>query len=227
MELFLRKIFLFCFQLLLKLLPKSFISKQLSFPSGWFGKYVIGHSLKLANTALYNFMLDKFTPHNEEKVLDVGFGPGQLFDILHKRNVQCQMCGVEISKEMINKVSKQHLGLIDAGRLRIVEAGISEMPLKSNSQDIVYTANTLYFWPDPTADIAEVYRVIAPGGTFIMGFTPKEKMVEFPLDFSIFNTYTKEDVTKLLKTAGFINVEIHEEPDASGFKLTCIRGCKQ
>jgi SAM-dependent methyltransferase len=50
--------------------------------------------------------------------------------------------------------------------LRIGE--VSSLPWPDAAFDGILAVNTAQFWPDPAADVAEVLRVLAPGGRIVI-----------------------------------------------------------
>jgi len=56
-----------------------------------------------------------------------------------------------------------------AHRIVAVVGKAEEMPLPSESVDLVFSRGSIFFWDDPAKGIKEVYRVLRPGGEAMLG----------------------------------------------------------
>lgn len=56
-----------------------------------------------------------------------------------------------------------------AHRIVTVVGKAEEMPLPSESVDLVFSRGSIFFWDDPAKGIKEVYRVLRPGGEAMIG----------------------------------------------------------
>lgn len=56
-----------------------------------------------------------------------------------------------------------------AHRTVAVVGKAEEMPLPSESVDLVFSRGSIFFWDDPAKGIKEVYRVLRPGGEAMIG----------------------------------------------------------
>lgn len=92
------------------------------------------------------------------------------------------MHGVEISRGMLQSAARRfRSGLID-GRLQLHQASLEHLPLSTDGVDGVITFNTVYFLTDAelTRALAELERVLAPGGRLILGAGDPAAMARLP-----------------------------------------------
>jgi SAM-dependent methyltransferase len=86
------------------------------------------------------------------------------------------------------------------------------------SFDRVYGTHVVYFWSEPRADLAEIARVLRPGGELLLGFFPagvgEPRRVAFPVERAL----------ALLRDAGFLGAHAARSAVAPG--LTFARGRK-
>ena len=58
-------------------------------------------------------------------------------------------------------------GNIDATVITFVRADVGRLPFETGSVDVVHAGAALHCWPSPTQAMAEISRVLKPGGTFV------------------------------------------------------------
>ena len=80
---------------------KSFIAKQLSNPSGWFGKNITAVILNKGNGTLEDMGLRLMDIQPDDSILEIGFGNGRLISFMGNKIVAGKITGIEISKDMI------------------------------------------------------------------------------------------------------------------------------
>ncbi|MDY6796091.1 MAG: class I SAM-dependent methyltransferase [Actinomycetota bacterium] len=106
-----------------------------------------------------------------ENLLDIGCGTGILLSrILETRDVR--VSGIDISKEMLG-IARERLG----DRAELVEGDSENLPFGDGEFDLVTWASTFHRFPDPANVLAEIGRVMAPGGTLVI----KDCCSVFPL----------------------------------------------
>lgn len=193
---------------------RNYLANQARKPTGWFGRTVATRVFDHENKQMQQFALQVMDPKDDDRILEVGFGSGYFISELITQIKDGKMCGIDISRDMVVVASKQNRQWIRKGKLELKQASIEKIPYPDNHFDKVFTANTIYFWPDPENNIKEVKRVLKPGGEFYCAMRMKNQMeakgsvVRDNKD--IFqNLYTKEKLKRLFETAGFHDFEIH------------------
>ena len=95
-------------------------------------------------------------------VLDIGCGTGQLLERLGSTRPGATLIGVDRSAGMVGaaRAARPHLK---------IEAGTAEaLPHPDCSFDAVITTVSFHHWADKPAALAEVRRVLRPGGLFAL-----------------------------------------------------------
>jgi demethylmenaquinone methyltransferase/2-methoxy-6-polyprenyl-1,4-benzoquinol methylase len=102
------------------------------------------------------------------KVLDVACGSGQLTGELAKQvGLTGQVVGLDFCQNMLT-IAKQHLNVVAEGQdVQLLEGDATALPFPDNSFDCVTAGFALRNIPDIQAVIAEMRRVVKPGGRVI------------------------------------------------------------
>ena len=142
----------------------------------------------------------------------------------------CALCTFEIpifsDFVSVEKSKKVNADAIDKGRCNVLEASVSSLPFKDNSFIMATAFETVYFWPDIEKSFAEVKRVLAPGGKFLIvneddglsGNNEKwEKMIEG------MHTYTPDELNKHLTATGFRDIIIKRDETKHWLAVTATR----
>ena len=94
-------------------------------------------------------------------VLDVGTGPGRLPVEIARRSPQVWVTGLDVSPRMIEAAK----AAIEPGQQVTAEVGdVARLPYRDGSVDLVVSTLSQHHWPDRAAALAELARVLAPGG---------------------------------------------------------------
>ena len=83
----------------------------------------------------------------------------------------------------------------------------------------------IYFWPDPANDVREVFRVLRPGGTFVVccDSSNPETAKKYTERIHGMKVYTPAELCAFLSGAGFSEVEAHCDPAS---EMVCVTGRK-
>jgi ubiquinone/menaquinone biosynthesis C-methylase UbiE len=100
--------------------------------------------------------------------------------------------------------------------LKVFEGTAEKLPLPAKSYGFALMVTTICFVNNVKKSFSEVKRILKPNGSFIVGFVDRdsslgklyEKMKEQNKFYRYATFYSTEEVIKLLKENGFINIEI-------------------
>ena len=141
-------------------------------------------------------------------VADIGFGGGVGLSMLLERvGDHGVVHGIEISPEMLDRAKRRHAGHVDAGRLRLAEGSLTALPLDDSCLDAAITVNTVYFVPELDRALAELIRVVRPGGRLLVGIGDPDAMSRMPFTSYGFTLRAVTDVVAAMESAGFEIIE--------------------
>jgi ubiquinone/menaquinone biosynthesis C-methylase UbiE len=194
---------------------------QLEKPSGWIGRFLIAGWLDKGNAALNRFCFEQMRLQPTDRVLEVGFGSGRT--LVNLARLVEFVAGVDFSPEMVASAKALNRRGLAAGRVDIRMAAVSALPFEDESFTKVYTANTIYFWPQPEHDVREIMRVLKPGGRLYVGFRPRHIMEQLPAQVidHRFRPYSPEELTGLFRDAGYPNVQVESRAESESFDSYC------
>ena len=157
----------------------------------------------------------------EPVIVDLGCGPGLYLRDLSERHQSSRLCGFDVTPAMIEHAR----GLRYRGApptLMVQDVEKEPLPLDAAGVDLVSMTGVLHVLEDPFAVLAEVLRVLRPGGLFLLddwvrmplaqyvqdrprdrGAAPERQHAGWLRMFPFHNKYTAEDWKWLLAEAGF------------------------
>ncbi|HEV3014663.1 MAG TPA: class I SAM-dependent methyltransferase [Actinomycetota bacterium] len=100
-----------------------------------------------------------------DRVVDVGCGPGRFLREAAERGAEA--VGVEPSGQMRRVAGWRTPGAL-SGRVRVVDGTAERIPLGDGSATVVWAVASFHHWTDPEAGLAEVHRVLQPGGRVLI-----------------------------------------------------------
>ena len=114
--------------------------------------------------ALYPHLLAELSRTKGDRLLDLGCGTGALTAQVLEQDPRRQVAGLDLSEGMLAR-ARASLG----DRAVLVQGDSEHLPFPDGSFDVVYCCDSFHHYPDPAAVLAEVGRVLAPGGVFLLG----------------------------------------------------------
>lgn len=102
-------------------------------------------------------------PSNPRTLLDAGCGTGNLLSALQRELPDVQLNGIDFSTQMLGRARQK------VPRASIIEGDLNApLPYPDASFDVVTCVNVLYAVANPEKTLAELKRVLVPGGTLII-----------------------------------------------------------
>ncbi|MBS4900176.1 MAG: class I SAM-dependent methyltransferase [Clostridiales bacterium] len=185
-------------------------------PEGILGKFMVsgmnkGHA-KIAEWGLSSF--DEGS--DPRRIIELGCGGGQNVKNLLEKYPGARIMAFDYSEVSLAKTRSVNKDAVEDGRVRLRKGNVGELPFKDERFDMATAFETVYFWPGPVLSFKEVWRVLKPGGVFIIvnasdGTTKVDKRWSNMIDHM--RLYTKKDLEDYLYDAGFKNVIIEHNAD--------------
>lgn len=98
-------------------------------------------------------------------IVDVGCGPGDLVVAISQRLRNARIVGVDLSPSMLLWAGRH---ATTDGRIRFVVADSADLPFDDASVDLVVSTLSLHHWTAPADSMAEIARVLRPGGVALI-----------------------------------------------------------
>ena len=102
--------------------------------------------------------------HPGGKLLEVGSGPGWLAVRLAREAPGMTLTGVDISEAMVERAARRTAGAGLSERVRFEVGDVEALPHADGEVDGVVSTLSLHHWSDPARGLAEIHRVLKPGG---------------------------------------------------------------
>lgn len=188
----------------------EFLAGQLRKPSGWFGRLVMGRFFNKVNDHINQLTIERLNIQSTDHVLDIGFGGGFTIPRMATLAHAGKVCGVDFSEAMVRQAERRFHRLIEQGKVEVRLGDLASLPYKDGAFDKVCTVNTLYFWPNPVQNLAEIRRVMKHDGRLVVAFRSREKMKPMRKFLHDLRLYSPNEVRELLEQAGFRNVRLEK-----------------
>jgi ArsR family transcriptional regulator len=157
---------------------------------------------------------------------DLGCGTGQLTEVVapYARRV----VAVDSSDDMLDAA---RLRLGDAANVDLRRGNLESLPIQDGELDAAVLSLVLHYSPDPARALAEVGRVVRPGGrALVVDMLPHEREEYQQQMGHVWLGFSDKQMTRFLTGAGFSDVRVRmlpADPDAKGPALFAAVGIKQ
>jgi ubiquinone/menaquinone biosynthesis C-methylase UbiE len=144
----------------------------------------------------------------DDKLLEVGFGPGVAIQLLLDRVPAGSVAGIDYSQEMVRQAAARNAAALRNRRVDLRYGSVERLPFADEAFDKALAINSMQAWPDARAGLREIQRVLKRGGSVALGFT-------------VNSGQRREAVAELLTAAGFVQAQI-----VDGSNLLCAIATK-
>lgn len=144
-------------------------------------------------------------PVEGARVLDVGSGRGVGMELLLEQFQAGEVCGVDLDPEQVERARRRLSGRFE-GRWNIETAGVERLPFEDGSFDAVFDFGMLHHVPVWQAGVAEIRRVLRPGGRFFFEEVTRAALERWTyrtfLEHPRENRFSEEDFVRELARQG-------------------------
>lgn len=172
------------------------IVRQLGHPSGLGGRLLL-HMLNWSNAGMNRLALRALKAGPNDRVLEIGFGGGDLMKRLLAQAAPPRVVGLERSATAVAAGRRRFHRAIDAGTVELHQGDAAAMSFADDAFSHVCAVNVIYFWPDMPAVLRECRRVLSPRGRLVLCYN------ETPPDGAI--RYRPAEVEAQVEVAGFVD----------------------
>ncbi|MDA0667776.1 MAG: class I SAM-dependent methyltransferase [Planctomycetota bacterium] len=165
------------------------------------------------------------------RVLDIGCGPGHIALQLVTQKPELEVVGVDLSENML-KIAEEHKAVCAQGdRVEFLIADAKGLDFPDDSFDTVCSNSILHHIPDPVPFLREAWRVLKPGGVFLIRdlFRPDDvaaatalvdlhaaNEAEYARELfhaSLCAAFTPDEFVDIARAAGISGAEVVEDSD--------------
>ncbi len=177
-------------------------------PLGWISTRVL---MPLIGGSVYQDMADALELRPDDELLDVGCGSGA-FLARHARHVR-RVAAIDLSDLQI-ALARRNLGdRITAGSADVVQGDAAALPWPDDTFTVVTSMETFAGFPDPEQVLAEMFRVLRPGGRVVLNIgeavpagTPTQRR------WGLLWLWADDTVQRMVEQAGFTDVTMQYTP---------------
>jgi ubiquinone/menaquinone biosynthesis C-methylase UbiE len=102
------------------------------------------------------------------EVLDVGTGPARIPIALCRADPLARVLGIDLARAMLDRAARNIRALALADRIQCLRVDAKALPFPDGRFEAVISNTTVHHIPHPAPVLAEMARLIAPGGTLFV-----------------------------------------------------------
>lgn len=204
-----------------------YLVRQVRRPSKWIGQPFV-RLMNRSHSRLTDWGLQHVAIEKNTVALDVGCGGGRTIEKLSAIATEGKIYGVDYGQGSVAVSRTKNAQAIAAGRVKIKQASVSELPFADNKFDVITAIETQYYWPDLPNDMREIFRVLKPGGALLIvaevyNGGSSNRWAAPIMKFLGSSSLSADDQQNLFSSAGYTEIQIFTEQKKGWI---CISGKK-
>jgi SAM-dependent methyltransferase len=156
----------------------------------------------------------------DDRVLEIGFGPGVAIREMARHATSGQVVGVDHSEVMVRQARKRNAAAVLDGRVDLRLGSAEHLPAFDELFDRILAVNSLMFWDEPVERIEELRRLLRPGGRLAIAFQPRG-----PGSTDETAANAGHEIAEQFGAAGFTDVRV-EALDLQPTNAVCVLGVR-
>jgi ubiquinone/menaquinone biosynthesis C-methylase UbiE len=138
---------------------------------GWLAGQIMAH--RRSNRVRNRRTVELLALQPEDRVLEIGFGPGLAIAECVPRIPRGHLMGVDHSLTMLNQAARRNAAAIAAGRVTLCLGSPEHLPALGRVFDKALAVNVHLFWSDAPAMLTRIAALLKPGGTIALTHQPR------------------------------------------------------
>ena len=150
-----------------------------------------------------------------DDVLEVGPGPGLVTDVLRRRKVP--LTSIEIDPKLARSLRAR----VPSDEVKVIEGDATDMPFEDGRFSAAVSFTMLHHVPSPSLQdqlLAEVHRVLRPGGVFVGSDSLSSRSFEIIHWFDTLVPVDPESFGGRLEATGFEDIRVSTAASAFRFR---------
>jgi ubiquinone/menaquinone biosynthesis C-methylase UbiE len=143
----------------------------------------------------------------DDRVLEIGFGPGLAILKLSRLVTQGYVCGIDHSEVMLRQATRRNADGIRRGVVDLRLASVDALPAFDAPFDKILAVNAMLFWSEPDARLAKLRHLLRPGGLIAVAHQPRG-----PGASDEMSAAKGREMAEVLARAGFTEVRVETLP---------------
>ncbi|GJM12230.1 MAG: hypothetical protein DHS20C12_06330 [Pseudohongiella sp.] len=158
-----------------------------------------------SNVARNHWTVDLLDLQPQDRVLEIGFGPGLGIQRAALIATQGLVIGIDHSQVMLQQASKRNAAAISEGRVQLFLGSLENLPPYEEPFTNIFSANVVQFWDDPVTEFRKLRSMLCSGGKLVSTYMPRNKNAS-----NVSGRAKSEEIEGQLRLAGFNSVQIRE-----------------
>ncbi len=200
----------------------SLVGRQQQCPAGIVGR-IIGERMVRQHVPETLWTVSLLDLVAADRVLEIGCGAGRAVELVAAHVPEGHVTGIDLSRTMVRAASRRNARALRAGRVAVREGDVARLPFADQTFDKILSIHTLYFWQDPTRAMAEIGRVLRPGGLLALTLSPGKVGAA---DDAGYRAMVEERVIPSMERLRFTTVRIERGPDSRQYKTVAVIGVR-
>ena len=138
-----------------------------------------------------------------DRVLEIGFGPGLAILELSRIARDGYVCGIDHSELMLRQARSRNADGIARGVVNLRLGSVDALPAFDAPFDKILAVNAVLFWTDPGARFEDLRRLLRPGGVIAVAHQPRGPGASDELSAA-----SGREIAAALVRAGFSEVRV-------------------
>lgn len=143
------------------------IDRQHRLPQGLLGQ-LVGEKMVRQHQPETDWTIELLNFQTHDRAVELGCGAGRGLVLAARAAGLAHITGMDLSPTMLRAASHRLRRAGQRDRVRLLRGDLEALPYRDGSLDKIWSVHTFYFWADPEAVLADLLRVLAPGGRIVV-----------------------------------------------------------